>query len=716
MRFLSLVFVSLIFTCTSLAVAEDILIADFEGETYGPGWTVEGTAFGTGPAKGGFSGQMPVTGFLGRGLVNSFLGGDDPTGKLTSPSFKIEQPFISFLVGGGGHDGLAINLLVDGQVVRTAAGPNKIPGGTEALDWHDWDVSEFQGKDAVIEIVDSIGDSWGHINVDQIIQTEKKHAPMLKTHDFQPTKEFLHIPITMNAPLTWIRVEVDGQWVQEFDCPLTVSGRPDFFATLQVGQWKGQKVTLLAEKVPAESQGLELIVQSDKMSQEDTVYREKYRPQFHYTTRVGWINDPNGLLYYKGTWHLFNQHNPFSTNWGNMTWGHATSPDLIHWTNLPDAIQPDKLGTIFSGSGVVDKNNTSGFQDGKESPLVLIFTYNGESARFGAKASQGIAYSTDGGKTFTKYDKNPVLPHIIGGNRDPKVIWFEPTKRWIMALYMDAEDYSLFESEDLKSWVKLCDINNLGCSECPDFFPLPVDGDASNVKWVFWGANGKYLIGSFDGKEFKPETPTLTNKYGGNDYAAMTFSDAPDGRRIQLSWMQGGEYPRMPFNQQYTVPRHLTLRTTPQGIRLFMNPVKELESLRAWKRETSTRVVTPSSEYVIPWDRELFDLEIALKPGRTGKSALDVVGRRIEYDVAAKTISLDGIKAPLELQDGRLTLRIVVDRTSIELFAQDGEVQIAKCFLPKSNVIYRGFLLTAEGDDTTLEKATTWELRSIWKR
>ncbi|MCL2005175.1 MAG: GH32 C-terminal domain-containing protein [Planctomycetaceae bacterium] len=710
-----------LFIAMSVTAADDIIIADFEGDAYADGWKVEGTAFGTGPAKGTLPNQMDVTGFLGAGLVNSFLGGDDAVGKLTSPVFVIERPYISFLIGGGGHDGLGINLIIDGQTVRTARGPNTVPGGSERLDWHDWDVSELQGKEAFIEIVDARQGGWGHINIDHIIQTNKQHAPVAVTVSLFPEKEFIHLPITMSAPITWVRVEVDGVWQQEFDCRLTISGEPDFYANLQIGQWKGKNVDLVIERLPADAETLALIAQNDEMSHEETIYTERLRPQFHFTARTGWINDPNGLLYYDGLWHLFFQHNPYSTDWGNMTWGHATSPDLLHWTEHPAALHPDKLGTIFSGGGVVDHHNTSGFQVGEHKPIVLTYTYDGPSARHGHRATQAIAYSTDGGKTFAKYENNPVIPHIIGGNRDPKVIWHEESQQWIMALYMDRDDFSLFASKNLREWEHLSDINNLENSECPDFFPLPVDGDENNVKWVFWGGDGKYLIGSFDGKEFTRETGLLRNKHGGHDYAAMTFSDAPDGRRIQLSWLNTWGNPNvfrdMPFNHQLSVPRELTLRTTPQGkVLLYTEPVAELKTLRGELTEISNITVRPTDGFLIPNKERLFDMEAVFSLGNASSLTLNVVGKTIEYNAAEKWIALDGTRAPLELAAGELRLRLVVDRTSIEMFAQDGEVQIAKVFRPDGDGFSPAIPVSAFGGDAVLESVKIWAMRSVWRR
>ena len=228
------------------------------------------------------------------------------------------------------------------------------------------------------------------------------------------------------------------------------------------------------------------------------LYQEVYRPQFHFTAKKNWLNDPNGLVYYQGEYHLFFQHNPSGINWANtIVWGHAVSSDMVNWKQLANAIEPDELGAIWSGSGVVDWDNTAGFQSGKEAAMVNIYTSAGKPF------TQSIAYSNDRGRTWRKYEKNPVLGHIIGTNRDPKVIWHASSKRWVMALYLDGNNYALFSSPNLKQWTRLCDIQLPGSSECPDIFELSVDDDIENTKWVFWGANGNYIIGTFDGRAFR---------------------------------------------------------------------------------------------------------------------------------------------------------------------------------------------------------------------
>jgi len=558
---------------------------------------------------------------------------------------------------------------------------------------------------------------------------------MAQTFESNPiSKRFILLPVKTGAIKTWMTVFVDGVWQTEFEIELAPEN-PDFYATLEVGQWKGKKLTLTAETVVPGSEWLSLIKTSDEMSDEQLVYKEEYRPQFHFAPRRGWTNDPNGLVYYNGTYHLFFQHNPYGTSWGNMTWGHAVSNDLFHWNEMPDAVLPDKNGVVFSGSAVVDWKNSSGLQSnpvkdksGKITNPPLVAFYTSTLANRGkGKSTQSMVYSVDEGKNWIKYPGNPVIPHIIAENRDPKVFWYEDKQNpnsslWTMALYMDGEDYALFSSKNLIQWEKICDIKNLGCSECPDMFELPVDGNQQQSRWVFWGGNGKYLIGKFDGKEFTIESGPFTAKFGGNDYAAQTYSDIPvnDGRRIQFSWMQGGEYPKMPFNQQFTVPRNLTLHTTTEGIRLFMEPVKEIENLRMPNPVIlSSALQGLDKPLQVPnLTGELLDIEIQfdLKSFKTSDTnnmlKAEIFGQKILYNLGSQTIDLAGIKAPLIPVNNKIKLQLVIDRTSIELFANNGIIQIAKCFVNKDKVPAN---LTISGNkDLADVNIVAYQLKSVW--
>ncbi|MDD9949747.1 MAG: glycoside hydrolase family 32 protein [candidate division Zixibacteria bacterium] len=468
----------------------------------------------------------------------------------------------------------------------------------------------------------------------------------------------------------------------------------------------------------------------------DTLYQEALRPQFHFTAKKHWINDPNGLVYSDGEYHLYFQHTPGSMVHGRTTWGHAVSTDLVHWKQLhTSALDVDETGWMWSGSAAVDHHDTGGFRDGDAPPLIAFYTAGGEKVFPGKRCIQCIAHSNDRGRTWTKYDGNPVIGHIRAQNRDPKVVWHEPTARWIMTLFMDGSDYALFASPDLKSWTHLQDLTLPGVSECPDFFELPVDGHPSDTRWVFWGASGGYLLGRFDGNAFAPETDVLQAEQGANGYAAQTWSDIPaeDGRRIQISWMRDGRYPAMPFNQQMSFPVKLTLRTLPDGIRLCREPVREIELLhtgtRTWpagdlaemaaeqfqQRYASggissyavTDLREAESRLVLADEGDLFDVRMVIEVdgrGNTGgddasgdehgddsESAvargftIEVQGHSVKYDAEAQTLSCLGKTAALRTIDGRVSLHLLIDRTSLEIFANQGEVSTSFCFLPAAS-------------------------------
>lgn len=448
------------------------------------------------------------------------------------------------------------------------------------------------------------------------------------------------------------------------------------------------------------------------------LYPETYRPQFHFTARKNWLNDPNGLIYYKGEYHLFFQHNPAGINWGNMTWGHAVSPDMVHWKQLPNAIEPDELGTIFSGSGVVDWNNTADFQTGEEKVLVCIYTSAGKHAPLQKPFTQSLAHSNDRGRSWIKYEGNPVLGHIAGSNRDPKVIWHQPTERWIMALYLDGNDFALFSSPNLKTWTRLDDIRIPGASECPDLFELPLDGDEKNTKWVFWGGNGSHLIGTFDGRNFKAESEALKTDWGANCYAAQTWSDIPkaDGRRLQIAWMSGGKYPDMPFNQQMSFPCELTLQTTLEGIRLFRRPVREIENIHQKAHSWENQRLKPGENLLKGISGELFDIRAEVELGEATEFGFDIRGEKVRYHVAEKQLSCLGKSAPLlRLHDrngNRIKLQILVDRTSLEVFGNEGRVSMTSCFLPELENTNLG--IYASGGEVKILYLNVYELRSAW--
>jgi len=678
--------------------AEDIVVADFEGPDYG-GWKTTGDAFGTAPARGTLPRQRRVTGFKGKGLVNTYLNGDRTTGMLTSPEFTIERNYIVFLIGGGAHKDTCLELLVDGKVVASQSGMND-----EKLSPAFFDVAKFKGKKAQLRIVDNATGGWGHVNVDHIVQTDTKpKVPKRGTFakGFTVGKKYLLIPIHNGARKCNLELLVDGKAVRRYGTELAPDADSvDFYAYFTIEAYRGRTATVRAANAP--EAGFALIRQADELPNADTLYNEPMRPQLRFSQKVGWNNDPNGMVYYDGEWHLFFQHNPVGWKWGNMTWGHAVSKDLIHWEQLPNALFPSTMarGACFSGSAAVDENNTAGFQTGKEKVIVAALTDTG--------AGESIAYSNDRGRTFTWYEKNPVVKH---SGRDPKIIWYGPGKHWVMAVFDQNRQYgrniAFYTSKDLKSWELQSHLP--GYFECPEIFELPVDGNKDNTRWVVYAADAQYAIGRFDGRKFTPEHKGKHRVHYGAYYASQTFSNPPDGRRIQIGWARIG-MPGMPFNQTFTFPARLSLRTTPDGIRMFVKPVKEIEILHKKKHSAAGVDLAPGSPKAVKVAGELFDIRAEFALGDARSVGLDIGGNRVVYDAAAR--KLNG--APMRPVDGRVSMQVIVDRPMIEVCGNDGAVYITSGRGKRGEV--EAITAFADGGKARLIRLEAFELESIWKK
>ena len=694
---------------TSLPAADDITIADFESANYSP-WKTTGEAFGPGPAQGTLPGQMKVEGFKGKGLVNSFHKGDDTTGTLTSPEFKIERKYISFLIGGGKNlEKLTLNLLVEGKVARSATGPNDKPGGSEALVADYWDLSEFAGKSAVILITDNAKGGWGHINVDHIVQTDKKPPGLIQNarREFQIANHFLNLPIKNGGPKRVVKLLHEGKLVVRNDIELA-DGTPDWWAPMDLSAFAGKSVVLEVDKMPEDSKALTSIEASDTIRNARNLYQEPLRGQLHFSPKRGWNNDPNGMVYFNGEYHLFFQHNPYGWGWGNMHWGHAVSRDMVHWQELGDKLLPDEMGPMFSGSAVVDWQNTSGFGQPGKPALVLFYTAAGDPT------TQCLAYSTDG-RTFTKYNATPIVKQITGGNRDPKVLWHEPSKQWVMTLYVELDKVHtihFFTSSNLKKWKFASKTD--GFFECPDFFELAVDGNPAQKKWVLTAANSEYMVGSFDGTKFTPETPKIIGQRGKGFYAAQTFSDIPaaDGRRIQIGWFQT-ETKGMPFNQSMTMPLELQLVSTAEGPRLSWSPVKEMQSLVVSTNPIQISQLQPDDKNPLAGIKaELARLDIDFEPGQATDVIFNIRGAEIRYEVKRQDFHVNGHRTFAPLQNGRQKLTIFVDRASLELFASDGLSYIPMPFQPRAQD--QSYAISAKGGSVKIHALTFSELQSAW--
>jgi fructan beta-fructosidase len=678
----------------------DVLVNDFEADTYGP-WTATGTAFGPGPAAGTLPGQMAVSGYLGKRLVNSFAGGDAATGTLTSPPVRIERNYVNFLVGGGKFPGkTCVNLRVDGKVVRTATGPNDRPGGSEALDWHTWDVAEFAGKEAVFEIVDAATGGWGHVNVDHIVQSDRRREAGPVRRTFAIDKRYLHLPVRTGAAKRRVTLSVGGAVVREFEIELA-DGTPEFWAFADVEAFRGKELTV-ETRLP-DPAGLDALTLADAVPNADGQYREANRPLVHFTSRVGWLNDPNGLVFDGRRFHLFYQHNPFGREWGNMHWGHAVSADLVRWEERPEAVYPRRFGDwAFSGSAVLDRGNTSGFGTTENPPLVAAFTSTGRG--------ECVLFSTDGGDTWREFEGNPVVKHR---GRDPKLVWHAPTRRWVMAVYDEgadgkARDIAFYTSPDLKAWAYRSRVG--GFFECPDLFELPIDGDAKRTKWVLSAADGKYLLGTFDGERFTADGGKH-QLWHGNFYAAQTFDNAPDSRRVQIGWGQGITFPGTPFNQQMTVPVELTLRTTPAGPRLFAEPVRELDTLAGGESWGLDRVTVTGNAGLGRVRGEAIDARGTFTLAGAERVGFDLRGVPVVYDVAKRELRVAGKTFPLTPAGDTLHLRALLDRGSVEAFADGGAVAVSLAVRPAGEL---SGLATA--GRTTVTGMRIVGLKSAWGR
>ena len=692
----------------------DILIADFEGDTYGD-WKVEGDAFGSGPAHGSLPGQMNVQGYQGKGYVDSYHGGDDSLGTLTSPEFKIERKFINFLIGGGGFaNETCINLLIDGKVVRTETGTNTEPGGEETLAPASWDVARFAGRSAVIQIVDSRKGGWGHINVDQIVQSDTKAATTVASLEktIKVNGSHLLVPVANvsrdNRAIT-LGIYDGDKLVENFTVMLPKAGDAFWLAAYPIKPFslRGKSVRIttnkgarVSEDVRASFDRITIGPESEALAASD--YSQPYRNQFHASTRRGWNNDPNGLVYHNGKYHLYYQYNPFGIFWGNMHWGHLESTDLIHWKELPIALyQRTTSDMAFSGAGFVDFNNSSGLGKGTQ---FAAFTSTGRG--------ECLVYSKDGGLSFTEIPENPVVKNT---GRDPKVFWYEPERKWVMIVYdetrcaetiatpaanhdeKDNRNLAFYESKNLRQWTRVgafTDPDRGAVFECPDIFLLPVVGKPGESRWIVQAAQNRYFVGQFDGKTFHKEGGPFGTQHGAF-YAAETVSNMLDGRRIQIGWAQPDSYeqlfPDQIVNQGFTIPHELTLRETSEGLRVFYNPIKEMESLRG-------DVIAEGK-----------DLSPAAANALLQKCKGELTETLVEFaEQGQKQIIINGMDAGF---NGR-TARIFTDRILNEVYA-DGGISYEVRKLPAKNFESRENRLTAPAD-TVIRSLKIYRLKSIW--
>ena len=479
------------------------------------------------------------------------------------------------------------------------------------------------------------------------------------------TTRYLNLPVSQKQDRGTMKFEVNGKQERAFKIRLATN-EPEYWVFCDMTAFRGQTIKISYDGNGA---GLGKIYQADKIAGQDSLYKEKNRPQFHFTSKRGWNNDPNGMIFYEGEYHLFYQHNPYEREWENMSWGHAVSKDMIHWEELPTALSPDNLGTMFSGSTVIDYKNTAGFNKGNTPAMIAIYTADSPE-----KEVQCIAYSLDKGRTWTKYDKNPVIDSKAKWNskdtRDPRVFWYKPGNHWVLVLN-ERDGHTIYTSKNLKDWKAESHVT--GFWECPDLFELAVDGNKNKTKWVMYGASNTYMTGSFDGKTFKPESGKHYYTTG-TIYAAQTFNNIAesDGRRIQIGWGRVA-HPGMPFNGMMLLPTELTLRTTKDGIRLFSVPVKETNPLfnriHQWQTLTADEANTKLKEFN---GADRLRIKTTIKLSHATSAGLNLFGQHlVNYDLNFNLVN--GVfYSPQNMTSTEITADIYIDRTSIEVFIDGG--------------------------------------------
>ena len=672
---------------------QDIIISDFEGSDYG-NWMNEGEAFGKGPAT-------RIPGAIGEKLVNTSIF-PASEGSLTSPPFKAERKYLVFLLGGGNYsEKLCVNLLQEGKVVQTITGNDNV-NNFRALEWRFFDLAGLNGKEVQIQILDQVKDSWYQLMTDHFYLSDK--VPVIeKSMDFNINRKYINLPVRTGDPLKRVQLLIDDKLFQEFNIELADSS-PEFYVFFDVSSFQGKKAKLIAPAFDRKSKAFDFISMDDEIKEAGNLYREPYRQQIHFSSRRGWNNDPNGLVYHDGEYHLFYQLNPYGWNHGNMHWGHAISNDLVHWTELPIGIYPLRYGMgVWSGSAIMDYDNTSGFKTGDEDVMIAAYTSGGRG--------EVIEFSNDNGRSFTYYQNNPVVKHE---GRDPKLIWYDAGKHWVMAVYHEEEGkkwIAFHTSDNLKDWTYQSKIE--GFYECPEIFQLPVDGNSSKSKWILYAADGAYVIGSFNGKEFKTELGKFPNNFGNCFYASQTFNNIPpeDGRLIQLAWGWVST-PGMPFNQCMLFPTQLSLRTTKEGIRMFTEPVKEIELLHSkeWKKENL--VIEPNTNPVSGIEGELFHIKGDFKVSKNAQIGFKIHGLEVLFDAAKGELTCLDKKAECQPEGGKIYFEIIVDRNTVEIFCNHGRI-----YIPIARDLTKGYglELICRNEKVIAENLQIFELKSIWQ-
>ena len=480
---------------------------------------------------------------------------------------------------------------------------------------------------------------------------------------FEVLKKYLVFPVSANAkPKNVMFYDEEGNCVFDINIKLDyVTGTRDVY--IDMHRFSGMKLEVVSDP------DMKLkIREKDKKPLER--FRQKLRPKYHFTAPEGWINDPNGLVYADGIYHMFYQLNPADVCWGNMHWGHAVSKNLIDWEHRPIALFPDNMGSMFSGGAVAAKGNVSN-PESERTPLVLFYTAAGSqsTASEGMPFTQCMAVSFDGGETFEKYAENPVIDHIIAENRDPKAVYSKKLKCYVLSLYLTDNLYTVFLSQDLVNWERTCDIDLPHDNECPAFFPM--ENDMGEEKWILMGAHDRYIVGSFDGETFTPEHKgsRFITCTGTNSYAAQIFDNTGD-RCIRFTWLRTDFSPFGEiYNGAMSVPQELELICTENGNRLTVYPAREVDKLRKKKQ----KVLFYGTEYFCTLTGVALDMELTFDVNGARSADMSFFGFRFSLDFENGIIrGEDENMKFIPDRDGLFSIRILCDTCGIEFYLSDG--------------------------------------------
>ena len=518
------------------------------------------------------------------------------------------------------------------------------------------------------------------------------------------TNSLLNIPVKTGAPRHRMTILAGTNVVWDFNVELATS-TPDWWAFLDVSPLLGRTATVTVDNLPANSPVLNSLVQSNGIVGANELYREHLRPQLHFSSRRGWLNDPNGMIYYQGKYHLYYQHDPFGWNGTDQKfWGHAVSTDMLHWQELPEAVYPHSYGDwVWSGTAVVDWANTSGLKTGANELVAAAF--------YSTKRSECLAFSNDGGLTFTDYSNNPI---VVNTGRDPHLLWYAPSNCWVMAVYdgTGKNGISFYSSPNLRQWTYHSKLD--GFYECPDLFQIPVEGRPNETRWVLYDASSGYMLGRFDGAVFTPETPKLPGNKGSGFYAAQTFTEMPagDSRRVRIGWAVIN-MPAMPFNQMMYFPTELTLRPLPEGLRLCSQPVREIQRLHDKEYSWSNLELKPGNNPFSHIRATLLHLKTRFTPGLAQTIQFTFQDVKVIYDAPSQQISCNGLTNALPTKDGVIQLEMLVDRDSLEIFGNDGELYMP---MPVSNPSSSSLVsVSCTGGPARFHTLTLAKLKSIWE-